>query len=135
MLHLHIQAEYQCTDYASREHSTRRAGCPWCRHIARAYQRAAELAVELHAAERLGALLCWHGKAEFRLRQGGRANATETTKAPLRLEVRMCVDAACPHHLSQRYDIHPPACAICLQLESAQRRSMQLEGELRALTY
>lgn len=48
------------------------------------------------------------------------------------LHVRVNVDAKCPRHPRRSYD-HPPAgCRICQHLADAQRRAVQLEGELRA---
>lgn len=152
MLRVDIQAKDKCKDHASREHSTRRVDCVWCRRIASVYQRAAQLDAELRAAERLGAELRWHGRAEFAPRTAGRAYAIETANTPLRLEVRICVAAACPHHPSQQWWVYhrvprtsasstvpiaapgavapPPACAICRQLECALRRAIELKGEL-----
>jgi len=135
MLRVDIEARNKCKDYASREHSSRREDCVWCRRITAAYQRAAQLDVELRSAEQLGAELRWHGRAEFALRPAGRANAMETANTPLRLDVRICVDAACPLHPLQRYDVPPPTCATCRQLERALRRALELRGDLCVFQY
>jgi hypothetical protein len=48
------------------------------------------------------------------------------------LHVRVSVDAKCPRHPRRIYDEPTAGCGICQHLADAQRRAVQLEGELRA---